>query len=66
MVADGRLTALMNSNVLEIRKEAVAIQTEDGPVILPNNAIIVCAGGILPSGFLKEVGIQVETKYGTA
>ena len=24
------------------------------------------AGGILPTGFLKEVGIQVETKHGTA
>ena len=66
MAANGRLTALMNSNVLEIRKEAVAIQTETGPVILPNNAVIVCAGGILPTGFLKEVGIRVETKYGTA
>jgi len=44
----------------------VAIETESKPVILPNQGIIVCAGGILPTGFLKEIGINVETKYGTA
>ena len=66
LVAAGRMKALMKSNVREIREDAVAIETEDGAVILPNNAVIVCAGGILPTGFLKEVGINVETKYGTA
>ena len=29
-------------------------------------AVIVCAGGLLPTPFLKSVGIDVETKYGTA
>jgi thioredoxin reductase (NADPH) len=33
---------------------------------MPNDAIIVCAGGILPTPFLKEIGILVETKFGTA
>jgi len=28
--------------------------------------VIVCAGGILPTPLLKEIGVQVETKYGTA
>jgi hypothetical protein len=26
----------------------------------------VCAGGILPTEFLRNSGIEVETKYGTA
>jgi hypothetical protein len=30
-----------------------------------NDAIIVCAGGILPTPFLKEIGVMVETKFGT-
>ena len=66
LVAAGRMKALMKSNVLEIREDAVAIGTESGPVILPNNGVIVCAGGILPTGFLKDIGIEVQTKYGTA
>ena len=66
LVDNGRMNAMMNSNVREIREDAVIIDGEDGATILPNQSIIVCAGGILPTGFLKEVGIDVETKYGTA
>lgn len=62
----GRMKVLMSSNVREIREDAVAIETENETVILPNNGVIVCAGGILPTGFLKDIGITVETKYGTA
>jgi hypothetical protein len=32
---------------------------------LPNDVVIVCAGGILPTPMLKEMGIRVETKFGT-
>lgn len=66
LAAAGNMNVLLSSNVREIRDDAVAIETDGEPVILPNNAVIVCAGGILPTGFLKEVGIEVETKYGTA
>jgi thioredoxin reductase (NADPH) len=66
LAAEGRMNVLMQSNVREIRKDSVAIDVDGKPVILPNHGVIVCAGGILPTGFLKEVGIEVETKYGTA
>jgi thioredoxin reductase len=56
----------MSSSVREIRRDSVVIDVDGESVILPNQAVIVCAGGILPTGFLKEVGIEVETKYGTA
>ena len=62
----GRMNVLMKSNVREIRRDAVVIDVDGESVILPNHAVIVCAGGILPTGFLKEVGIEVETKFGTA
>jgi thioredoxin reductase/ferredoxin len=64
--AAGRLNVMMNSNVREIRKDAVVIDADGDSIILPNHGVIICAGGILPTGFLKEVGIEVETKYGTA
>jgi hypothetical protein len=31
----------------------------------PNEVVVVCAGGILPTGFLKDVGIHVDTRYGS-
>jgi thioredoxin reductase/Pyruvate/2-oxoacid:ferredoxin oxidoreductase delta subunit len=66
LAAAGRMNVLMKSNVREIRRDSVVIEADGEPVILPNHGVIVCAGGILPTGFLKEVGIEVETKYGTA
>jgi hypothetical protein len=33
---------------------------------LPNDAVIVAAGGVVPTDFLTGVGIRIETKYGTA
>ena len=35
-------------------------------VEVDNDDVIVNAGGILPTDFLKRIGIDVETKYGTA
>ena len=66
MAAAGQLNLLMKSNVIEIHEDSVAIDAQGRKVTIPNNAVIVCAGGILPTGFLKEIGVDVETKYGTA
>ena len=66
MVAAGQMQAFMKSNVLEINEDGVVLETQKGKGKLPNDAVIICAGGILPTGFLKEVGIDVETKYGSA
>jgi len=62
----GRLRVLLQSNVIEVTEEKVLIRDETQDYELPNDAIIVCAGGILPTPMLKEMGIEVETKYGTA
>lgn len=66
LASEGRLRVLMSSNVKEIREDAVVIEYQDKPYLLPNDAVIVCAGGILPTGFLKSIGVEVETKFGTA
>ncbi len=63
--ADGRLTLMMKSNVKEVTPGTVKISWKDEMAEIPNEGIIVCAGGILPTPFLKEIGIMVETKYGT-
>jgi thioredoxin reductase (NADPH) len=62
----GRLRVLMKSNVKHIEQDQVVITTDDEELCIDNDAIIVCAGGILPTGFLKSIGITVDTKFGTA
>ncbi|MEJ2128667.1 MAG: NAD(P)-binding domain-containing protein [Woeseiaceae bacterium] len=66
MSANGQLRVLMSSNVREIREDSVVLEQNGKTGVLPNTAVIVCAGGILPTGFLKDIGIEVETKFGTA
>ncbi len=62
----GSVRVLIKSNVLEIGKDVVSIDHDGKRVTLPNDDVIVCAGGILPTSFLREIGIDVETKFGTA
>ena len=62
----GRLNVLMQSNVKHINTEQVTIQTPEDLINIDNDAVIVCAGGVLPTALLKNIGIEVETKYGTA
>ena len=62
----GQLKVLMKSNVRHIDAQAVAIEQEGATLTVHNDAVIVSAGGVLPSDFLKRIGINVETKHGTA
>lgn len=62
----GQLRVMLNSNALAVRTNDLDIEQSGQTMTLPNQAIIVCAGGILPTPFLKSLGIEVETKYGTA
>lgn len=62
----GRLHVVMSSNVQEIKKNSVLLEQGGKVSEINNDAVIICAGGILPTPFLKETGILVETKYGSA
>jgi len=62
----GVLRVLLNSTVQRILTQAVAIERQGQVFALKNDAVIVNAGGLLPSDFLRKVGINVEAKFGTA
>ncbi len=64
-VAEGRLNLLMSSNLKCISDTHIQIDQEGRIIKLQNDAVIISAGGILPTGFLKKIGIEVETKHGT-
>jgi thioredoxin reductase len=65
MSDSGKLRVLFNSNVKSISETHVEIALEDSLESIQNDAIVVSAGGILPSGFLRTIGIHVETKWGS-
>jgi thioredoxin reductase (NADPH) len=62
----GQVKILLQSNVKKIEPEKVALDHAGKIVEIKNDAVIVSAGGVLPTPFLKEIGVMVETKYGTA
>jgi len=64
--SNGRLRVLMQSNVKQVDADKVVIKTAEDEMCIDNDAVIVCAGGILPTPFLKSIGITVDTKFGTA
>ena len=63
--AAGRVSVLLESTVQRIDPEHVEIEQHGKRSRIRNDAVIVNAGGILPTPLLKEIGIEVETKYGT-
>ena len=64
-VEAGGLNLMLKSEVKAIAADRVAIVQNGRGVHLPNDAVIVNAGGILPTDFLNSIGIEVETKWGT-
>ncbi len=64
--AVGRLSLLLRTELLAIEAGRVRVRTAEQELGLPNDAVIINAGGILPTAFLQSIGIAVETKYGTA
>lgn len=62
----GKMQILLSSSVKNISASKVELEQNGKKIDLDNDDIIVCAGGILPTPFLKEIGITVETKHGSA
>lgn len=62
----GRLSVLFHSHVRVIEQHRVIIDQPGRRLGSRNDAVIVCAGGEVPTAFLGDIGVRVETKYGTA
>jgi thioredoxin reductase (NADPH) len=66
MQQSGRLIVALSSKVRQICEADVQIELRGKTYAVKNDAVIVCVGGILPTPFLESMGVEVETKYGTA
>ena len=62
----GQIKIIFNSNVTRIEPDRVILKVGEKQGSLKNDAVIISAGGILPTDFLKKIGIEVTTHYGTA
>lgn len=61
----GRVRVELESTVELIEPQTVQLRTTAGVKALRNDAVIVCAGGQLPTPLLQQIGITFQTKYGT-
>jgi thioredoxin reductase/NAD-dependent dihydropyrimidine dehydrogenase PreA subunit len=74
-VERARVTLALGTEVERIEADAVWLKpagdagsanAAGAPQRLPNDAVIVCAGGVLPTPLLQRAGIEFTTKHGTA
>jgi len=65
MSDSGKVKIYLKSGVKSIDKTTLIIKHGDQESEIPNDGVIVCAGGTLPTPFLKSIGVMVETKFGT-
>lgn len=63
-IATEKIEQLLASTVHEIAADKVTLKLGEEFQERRNDAIIVCAGGELPTPMLKKMGIQVNTRYG--
>jgi len=66
LAEQGRISVLMESTITLISEQEVLLDYQEQELLLVNSAVIICAGGELPTAFINKIGIQVATKYGTA
>lgn len=63
-IAENKIEQLLESTVREIGADRIVLKHGDDTLERPNDSVIVCAGGELPTPMLKKMGVQVNTRYG--
>lgn len=58
-ISEGSIKAYFNASVLSIRQDDVDIQTEEGPVTIPNDWVLAMTGYQPNLEFLVKMGIQL-------
>jgi thioredoxin reductase (NADPH) len=65
LAGGGRIDLRLQTQVESITPSEVSLRDATGATArLPNDAVIVCAGGQLPTPLLERIGVRFETKRG--
>ncbi len=65
-VREDQVRVIFESKVTDISPATVSIERGGQTATYPNDAVIICAGGTLPTALLETIGVRVDTKYGAA
>lgn len=60
----GRVNVEFESSVLEIKRDKVILSKHDRPFTIDNHYVFILIGGVLPTEFLKKIGISIKKKFG--
>lgn len=58
-IREGRVRVELEASPTEIRPDAVVLARKDGSVELPNDAVVVQVGTLLPTDFLRKLGLRM-------
>jgi thioredoxin reductase/Pyruvate/2-oxoacid:ferredoxin oxidoreductase delta subunit len=64
LVEQGRVFAFMSSNVKEVTAKSVVLDNRGQRLDLPNDFVIACLGGEVPTEFLAKMGVGMTTLKG--
>lgn len=64
-IEDGSIAAYFNTTVREIRPDTILLDTPDGPVELPNDAVLTLIGYRPNYPFLERLGLDFEGPHRT-
>lgn len=65
-VARGQVHLILGAHVRSIGPDHVIVDQPGRRTRVGNDAVIICAGGVLPTALLEDIGVTVERKFGTA
>ena len=63
---EGGSRVLTRTEVVRISPDCVDLDVAGKAESIANDAVIVQAGGVLPTDLLRRAGVGFETKFGTA
>lgn len=66
LIADEKVGVYFQGRLTRIKQETVELEQAGIQRTIPNDHVIICAGGVLPTEFLRSLGIRVVKKYGEA
>lgn len=62
--AAGRVKVYLKSKLKSIEDDVVTLDCHGETLVIPNDSVLICAGGELPSPFLRKIGVDMQTMYG--